>query len=264
MSFLEIVKAEWLMLKGELKQYYVNYIFYNLGLVTMFIGLFYSLDYKRNSKEGAILLVGLVMWQLCTSALSYFAYVVTDEATMGTLEQIFMTRTSLIKVLIAKATVNFGFNMFKAVILFLICGLFFQNMSIFMTLGFNNLWIILIVLIVAFSFYILGLLTAGLALFFKRVGAVTQILNYILLFFSNITSPISALPAFIRPISYTVTVSWGMALIRDIITYNDIGAIGAKDLLYFGMSFFGFTFMGMVGFSLSLKAAKEKGKLGHY
>ncbi len=264
MSFFEIIKAEFLMLKGEVKQYYINYVFYNLGLITMFIGLFYSLDYNPNSTEGAVLLVGLVMWQLCTSALSYFSYVITDEATMGTLEQIFMTRTSIIMVLFAKAIVSFSFNILKAIALFLVCCIFFQNINIFILLGVNNIFTMLIVLLVVLSFYILGLFVAGLALFYKRVGSITQIINYMLLFFANITAPISSLPTFIQPVAYVIPVSWGMDLIRSIIVNNSISSVKYSTLIFFVVSILCCGVIGVVGFILSLKRAKESGKLGHY
>ena len=71
------------------------------------------------------MLYGLVAWQLCTSELSYFANVVEEEAMMGTLEQIFMTRTSVLKVLTGKFVVTFLFDICKAVILFSLCALAF-------------------------------------------------------------------------------------------------------------------------------------------
>ena len=96
---LKLMKAECVMYLGELKQYWVNYVFYNISLLIMFMGLFYSFGATEPINSGAVaMLYGLVAWQLCTSELSYFANVVEEEAMMGTLEQIFMTRTSVLKV----------------------------------------------------------------------------------------------------------------------------------------------------------------------
>ncbi|MFV0441537.1 MAG: ABC transporter permease [Lachnospirales bacterium] len=223
----------------------------------MFIGLFYSLEYSPNSTEGAMLLVGLVMWQLCTSALSYFSYVIIDEATMGTLEQIFMTRTSIFKVLLAKAIVSFSFNILKAIALFLVYCVFFQNINIFINLGLNNTYIMIIIVIVVFSFYMLGLFVAGLALFYKRVGSITQILNYMLLFFANITALISKLPSFIQPIFYFIPVSWAMELIRSIIINSSVSSVEHSTMFSFTALILCFIAIGVAEFTISLKRAKE-------
>ncbi len=263
MFFFDLVKAECIMLKGEIKQYYMNYIFYNIGLIVMFIGLFYSLEYDSNSKEGAVLLIGLVLWQLCTSALSYLPFVVSDEATMGTLEQIFMTRTNIKIVLLSKALVSFSFNLFKALLLFIICTFIFGNTNVFLSMGYKNIYILLIIIITTTSFYMLGLLVAGLALFFKRVGSVVNILNYIILFFSNITIPASSLPIAFKGISYFISVSWAMEIIRAIV-YENIHNTSYYVLIGFISSTICFTFIGLIGFKMSLDKAKNLGKLGHY
>ena len=123
---LKLMKAECVMYLGELKQYWVNYVFYNISLLIMFMGLFYSFGATEPINSGAVaMLYGLVAWQLCTSELSYFANVVEEEAMMGTLEQIFMTRTSVLKVLTGKFVVTFLFDICKAVILFSLCALAF-------------------------------------------------------------------------------------------------------------------------------------------
>lgn len=42
-----LIKAEWTMLMGEIKQYYLNYIFYNAGMVILFLVYFIIIIMKR-------------------------------------------------------------------------------------------------------------------------------------------------------------------------------------------------------------------------
>lgn len=260
---MRLIKAEALMFIGELKQYYLNYIFFNLGLITMFIGLFYTFNQNAAKQEAAILLIGLIIWQLCTSAFTYFIGVIEDEALMGTLEQILMTRTSILRVLFTKAFVTSIFNVLKSVVIFVICLLFFRCSDVFIHLGIKNLIIISITIFTLASFYFLGLFAAGLALFYKRVRAVAQIVNYILLFFSNITIAIELLPIAFQPIGYIVPISWAMRIIRELVFNDGITIIGQNILgLILSTALRGI--IGLFGFNLSMDRAKKSGKLGHY
>ena len=258
---LKLMKAECVMYLGELKQYWVNYVFYNISLLIMFMGLFYSFGATEPINSGAVaMLYGLVAWQLCTSELSYFANVVEEEAMMGTLEQIFMTRTSVLKVLTGKFVVTFLFDICKAVILFSLCALAFGILDALSLHGANNFWAIAIVIWVAISFASMGLLFAGLALFYKRVSAVLQVITYVLLFFTNITTAVDFLPAAIRPISYGIPLTWGMACIRSLLA----NSFSLRELTGLLISSTLFICIGDAGFALFLKRARVYGKLGHY
>ena len=258
-----LLKAEIVMFVGELKQYYLNYVFYNLGLVTMFIGFFYSFNQNSNQKEAAILLIGLITWQLCTSGFTYFVGVIEDEALMGTLEQIFMTRTSIYKVLFSKALVTSLFNLLQAFLIFAICLVFFRCGGVFLGLGVKAVYICIVIVFTLISFYLLGLFAAGLALFYKRIQSVAQIINYVLLFFANITVDIQTLPAALQPIGYVVPIGWAMRIVRGLVLHDGI-YIAPGDVTGLVLSTVCFGLVGYVGFRISLKRAKKFGKLGHY
>ncbi len=82
------------MLIGEIKQYYLNYIFYNTGMVILFFGLFYNYYSEADDTKVLAMLICAILWQICTNGLQYLCYLIQDEAMMGTLEQMFLTRTS--------------------------------------------------------------------------------------------------------------------------------------------------------------------------
>ena len=89
-QLVKLIKAEILMLYGELKHYYFNYIFYNLGIVIFFIGIIKNFDFKDNV---ILQIVSLITWHIITSSISYLCNVIQDEAVMGTLEQLFFNQS---------------------------------------------------------------------------------------------------------------------------------------------------------------------------
>ena len=116
MNFINLVKAEFVMLIGELKHYYFNYIFYNIGILLFFIGIIHNFD----ESNGIIMtLVGLVFWHSIISSMSYICNVIQDEALMGTLEQLFLSETPILEIFFSKIIVNLVFIVVKVAILFL-------------------------------------------------------------------------------------------------------------------------------------------------
>lgn len=259
MTIKNLLKAEITMLVGELKQYALNYIFFNLGTLAVFIGLFLTVN---KSNGGLPLLFGLVMWQIGSGAIGYLGFVVQDEAMLGTLEQIFMTRTSIFKVFFSKVMVNCVFSLTKAALLFFICIFGFGVQGSLLSLGWKNGSIIFaIIVLTEIAFYVLGLMFGGMALFFKRVSNVVQVLNYIMLFFSNITVPVSESPKVIQLFSMIVPIRWAMDIIRCIVSESEINT---KDVMFFLLSSFCYCMVGIVLFLICIKRAKDKGKLAGY
>ncbi|MDU2709915.1 MAG: ABC transporter ATP-binding protein, partial [Finegoldia magna] len=119
-----LIKAEILMLYGELKHYYFNYIFYNLGIVIFFIGIIKNFDFKDNV---ILQIVSLITWHIITSSISYLCNVIQDEAVMGTLEQLFLSKANILKIFLSKVIVNVMFTLAKSIILFCICLLVFHK-----------------------------------------------------------------------------------------------------------------------------------------
>lgn len=263
MTIVNLIKAELVMLYGEIKHYYLNYIFFNISLLFIFTGLFFSFN-DRGDIQSLVLLFGLITWQMCNSAISYLSYVIQDESMLGTLEQIFMTRTTIFQVFASKVLVNCLFNFIKALILFTICMLIFGVGTITLSLGIKNIAIITIILITVLSFYMLGLMLGGLSLYFKRVQAICNTLTYLFLFFTGITIPIENLPRIIQPISYALPITWASKCIQEIATKGLSTFYISRNLIGFLISVSIYCIIGYLSFNQSVKRAKDLGKLGQY
>lgn len=259
MKLNKLIKAEIIMFAGEVKSYSLNYLFYNLGLLLIFIGIFFSVNIDGNVNSLAFL-YGLISWQLCNSALSYVSGVIEDEAVMGTLEQIFMTRTKGIYVFIVKIFIAFIFNLAKAIVLFIICALVFDVWDVIYSAGSRNFLIVLITSFVVLSFGMLGLSFGGLSLFKKKIQPFLNMVSYVLLFFSGITSSLDEMPTWIKAVSKLLPLTWLQELIKSILAgrliINQIVIVMALSILY--------SFLGYVTFKCFLNKARREGKLGHY
>lgn len=144
---LRILKAEFTMLLGELKNYYLNYIFYNLSMVILFIGIFYN-NYSNSSHiETLTMLFTAVLWQICTSSLNYLCNLIQDESMMGTLEQMFLCKTNFFKIIFIKMLVNQVFDIIKGFVLFIICSLITNNFFLLKYISFSDIILILAVFI---------------------------------------------------------------------------------------------------------------------
>ena len=100
----------------------------------------------------------------------------------------------------------------------------------------------------------------GYALFYKRIQAFLGIITYVLLFFTNITTPIDALPAYIRTFSYMIPITWATKVIENItmnnIVWSDLGMLVVTSVIY--------GILGVVVFRYYIEKAKDRGNLGHY
>ncbi|MGB4984502.1 MAG: hypothetical protein WBO70_01865 [Erysipelotrichaceae bacterium] len=257
----KIVKAEFTMLIGEIKQYYLNYIFYNLSILVLYFGLFYNF-FSSDAKENILaMLISLVLWQICSNAIQYLSYLIQDEAMMGTLEQMFLTRTSFITILLTKILVNMIFVLVKGLIMFVLCTIIFGQISILSNLDiFECLLIIFICVITTFTFYCIGGIFGGLSLYFKRISSLLNVFDYFLLLFTGIVNSIYNYPPIFYLALNLIPITQANSIIKSICTNSFIWS-----------SLFNFVLLSIIYIIVSYKCltmlidtAKMKGKLGQY
>lgn len=249
----KLIKAEMLMLYGEIKHYFFNYIFYNLGIIIMFVGIIKDFNFKS---DAALQITALISWHIIASSLSYLCDVIQDEAVMGTLEHLFLTKTNILKIFISKVIVNIVFTMLKASIMFILCFLIFLS-RISEPIHPSFFLIVFIVELVIASFgYSIGLLMGGLALYFKRISSFVQVITNILLFFSGILINIPKTEA----LYYIIPVPSAMNIIKGAL----YGGIDGNDILIFLINIFIYIVISIFIFNKLMLKTKYDGILGHY
>lgn len=256
-----LIKAEWTMLIGEIKQYYLNYIFYNTGMVILFFFFFYNYYSEADDTKVLAMLICAILWQICTNGLQYLCYLIQDEAMMGTLEQMFLTRTSFFSILFSKIFVNMIFVILKGIILFFICAVLFHKVSMLMSVGLlKYIEIVTVIIITVFSFYCIGGVFGGLSLYYKRISSILNVVNYFLLMFTGIIGDINSYNVFLRYIIRIIPVTNANILINEILSDH----VKLQDVLLFAETVLIFFVGGNVVLNLLIKKAKREGKLGQY
>ncbi len=256
-----LIKAEWTMLMGEIKQYYLNYIFYNAGMVILFFGLFYNYYYEASDTKVLAMLICAILWQTCTNGIQYLCYLIQDEAMMGTLEQMFLTKTNFFSILFSKIFVNLLFVILKGTLLFFVCTLLFHKVSMLMSVGLMKyIEIIIIIVITLFSFYCIGGVFGGLSLYYKRISSILNVVDYFLLMFTGIIGDIHSYNSFLQNIIRILPITNANILINGIL--SDCVSLG--DVILFVVTVSAFIVVGIVVLNLLIKEAKKEGKLGQY
>lgn len=256
-----MIKAELTMLIGEIKQYYLNYVFYNMSMVVLFFGLFYNYFHMETGPKIISMLVSAVLWQMSMSGIQYLSNVIQDEALMGTLEQIFLTRTSFFEVMFSKTLVNSLFVLIKGILLFLICSLCFRKTSVLLSIKFGQyISIILIVFTTIMSFYCIGGFFGGLSLYFKRVSSILGVVNYFLLMFTGITADISDYNMVFRTAIRLIPITNANLLIDEILC----NSISKTNIYWYTTIIILSSMLGLTLLNLLIKRAKKEGKLGQY
>lgn len=251
-TFFYLIKAEALMLFGELKTYFLNYVFYNIGLIILFTGLMY------NYGSSISLLLALVLWHATTSSTSYLSSLIYEEAMMGTLEQIFLTKTKIQIIMASKIFVNLLFTLIKSIILLAISSLFFLNKLNFEFSFIEILFIIVIYIFTILTFYFLGEIFGGLSLYYKRISSVLSVFTNILLLFSGVFSSID-----LNNVMFYITPLPSSIKLISMVT-NENYENFLPVFIVFILLVCIYIISGITIFNLYVKKAKKDGKLNQY
>ncbi len=245
----------------ELTRYKFNTISDIVGFYFLFIAMFYGMKSVGTHMNAAPvilgetlegLIVGYFLWTIMVMVYGDTAHSVINDANTGTLEQISMSSLGLDTVLIVRSIANLIINL-------LVC--FIVLFAVMSTTGYwlNINLIALLVLILPGIFSILGiaLIAGGLALIFKKIKSLLNIVQFFLigLVFTASNSLISVLLPFKPTIWCVYQIVLGGNSLMDFSLY-EFGAIILNSAVYF--------FIGLFVFKQCCKVAKKKGLLGQY
>ena len=196
--------------------------------------------------------IGYFMWTVMLIAYSSVAYSISNDASKGTLEQICMSSLGLHSVVIVRSIAELIINLiFCFVILFsiMVTTGYWLNIDVFP--------LALIIILGIFSIFGLSLIFGGLAIVFKQVNALLNLVQYFLIGFVlfDMGPIVSAFVPF-RPaanIIYRMSIN-GFNLV-------DVSLIQYLSLIFNSIFYF---IIGLIVFNYCSKIAKKKGLLGQY
>lgn len=165
---------------AEMKKYKFNLIFANLSLLI----LFYSLSSSFGTENKLANFFMLFSWYFASHGLYIPAYIVEEELIDRSIVNIFMSRTSLFKVLIFRSIVQVITDLVKAVPLFGVLAILLKiDLGLISFSGFLGLTLYICLSIA--SAYLLGIMISSLSMIFTRTNEFVSILANFTLFFSG-------------------------------------------------------------------------------
>lgn len=238
---------------SEILSFYVLFIAMFLGVKIFGHSMNVSSVKLGNTLEGFV--AGYFLWTIMVMAYSDVSYGIVDDATRGTLEQLNMSNLGLHNILIARSISN--------ILIYLLMS-FIVLFSIMATTGY---WLhlkifsaIIFIFIGIFSILGISLILGGLALIFKKIKSLLNVIQFCLI-------------ALVLPANGAFSKT-GVTLIpfRPSIENVYASMIGGKSLATFSLESYGqmilnsaiYLTIGLLIFKRCCIIAKQKGLLGQY
>jgi ABC-2 type transport system permease protein len=253
------------------------FISYKLQLILSIVSVFFSLisfyfmihflglnKFNPNlSNVGgnylSFLVIGTVYVGLMSVGQSSFAETISEEQGLGTLEQLFVSKTPLWQILVFSSIWNYLITIVNIIISILIYNYFFNvklNANIFTSLT------ILIVSSVAMMG--IGMLSAGFIMRYKRGDPITWILSLLTGLLSGIYYPIDILPKYLQVLSKFLPPTYAISALRQATLTNASIASVAQELLVLLVFAFVTVTSGLLFFRSSFNFARKEGSLSWY
>lgn len=201
--------------------------------------------------EGVVVSYGI--WALTMLALGTLTFELTQEAQMGTLEQLGMSPFGLVRVLISRVFMSLVVYFFIWVFLLVIM---MATSSRWLNVDVPSALPLIVVTVTGVIG--LGFVLGGLAIVFKRIQNALQVWQVLII--GLVLAPPDAVPV----VKY-LPLTWGTHLLRRVMVEGvSIAEIAPSDLLFLlGNSAF-YLLGGILVFRSFERVARQKGLLGHY
>ena len=208
-----------------------------------------SVKYQYDNSK-ALLLLGYIAWILAVSAISSISRVVSEELQRGTFYRKMHSRYPLQFLLFGRLLASIFFEIIITIVLIILAKTVWNiNIPV-------HIFIILTIMISTIGMYGIGLIIAGLAVYFKNTGSIVFLVQLGLLF---ITDTIPSNTAIL-----SVTKWLPLTICNDIIrSYLSDDSINSS-FLVLCLSSAVFLVIGILSFSIMVRRAKKKGNLLFY
>lgn len=210
----------------------------------------------------AYLLVGIAFWQYLGSALNSFAAKLRGEQLTGTLEATLMTPTPIPVIILSSALWDFVMTSFRVVI-YLGLGVLFG-----IQLRFDSLLaFLLILLLTILAFSGIGILSAAFILYLKRGDPINYLITSASALFGGVFMPAQALTALtpsLRGVGRLLPITYALnGIRRSLLTGTPLSELMPEvtALVVFVVLLLP---LGIAGFSLAVRKAREEGNLAQY
>ena len=257
MSSLNVLSANVRKVGIEMMRYLPNTLstivtFYAIFLM-FFLGIRVIGGPETTSESSAYLIVSMVLWFLALMAMQGIGWEITNEATRGTLEQLYMSPVGTWQILLSRMVGSVIVNL-----VIMVAVLLLNMLTAGVWLTFDLLTLAPLLFLTVVCMLGVGFMVAGLALVFKQIQAFLQIAQFI--FFALVAVPVS-----LSPWLEALPVVRGSTMIRAAMTEGvTLAGFSATTwaLLVANTAFY--FALGILLYKLAERRAMDKGLLGQY
>jgi ABC-2 type transport system permease protein len=257
MSWLNVLVANvrkvWILLIRYLPNTISEIITFYAIFLMFFFGVQFVGSPERMGENNAFIIVSMFLWFLSLMAMQGIGWELTNEATTGTLEQLYMSPVPAWIILFSRMVGTVLVNlvvMITVLILSMLTAGQWLNFDIFTLLP---LFIFLLVGMLG-----VGFMVAGLALIYKQINALLQIAQFA--FFALVSVPVT-----LSPWLEFLPVVRGASMVREAMTEGKrLLEFAATDWLFLLANAALYFVAGVFVYKLAERRAMARGLLGKY
>ena len=210
-SYAEMVKGiRWIL----------GYRFNNVGFLGTFVILFVGngmlLGHGRiDSAALPAPLLGFLVWFFGMKTVDHMAFMVQEEASTGTMEQMYMSPAPMVALMVGR---SLGMLAVASVQAALVAAIIALIVRLPVTLDLHAITvgapIFALTMVGMFGF---GFVIAGLSLVVKRAGTLMSMLQTALLYFSGVMLPLESLAPEMAAVARVLPATQGIAVLRELV-----------------------------------------------
>jgi len=260
----------WAFLKRDFLSevsYRLSFMMRIVGMLTSLLAFYFMTKMMDPNAEGFNgippfnwMLIGLAFQFYFSTALFAFSARIRNEQMLGTLEAMLVSPTPTSIVIFSSATFDFTYGLFRVILMLLFATLIFD-----VTLYTNSLTAVFLgVALTMLSSTGVGILSASFILYFKRGDPINFLISGATTFLGNVFFPVEQLPAWIRPASDYMPITWSLRVVRGALlegkTLTELsGELGSLALLTAVL-----LPAGLIASRFAIRRAKREGTLIQY
>ena len=214
----------------------------------------YGLDRRMAS------LIGFLVWNLFAGLLDSTTIAISDEAREGTLENVFVSSPAPLTIFLLRLAATFTRQLLETIVLGVVLTVLLRIPVAF------NAQAFVVILLTVLAVGGVGLALGGLALIYKNVASIVNVVTLLALFFTGAILPLNDLGIAFAILKYLLPTTWGIDALRQILIHGDtwLPLWENGTLLGLGAQAAMFLAIGIVVFNWGFRRAKLQGSLGIY
>lgn len=241
--------------------YKMNLVTQIVTVVLIFIGVSYFIENGQlNPAPLASILLGYLVWFYARIVIMSSSEELIGEAQSGTLEQMYMSPIPAGLLLFARML---ALLLSTTVLVVLPMTALAVLLRIQVPLRWEELAILALTLLGLFGF---TLALSGMALIFKQIDALADLVQNALLFLTGALLPVSRFPEWLTIIAQSLPITQGIIVLREVALQDaSLGKVWTEgSLVLLCINSIGYLLVGLAIFKYGEHIAKMQGSLGHY